>query len=89
MKDIIKLCKLVLLCVCLIVGLFFFAILHGCSKVDDSYSRFEIEYQESLPVANMLESPKRIIIITDKETGKTFLLVRDCGHYVGITQVRS
>lgn len=88
MKDnIIKLCKLVLLCMCLIVGLFFFAILHGCDKVDDSYSRFEIEYQESLPVANMLESPKTVII-TDKETGKTFLLVRDCGQYVGITQVK-
>ena len=83
MKDnIIKLCKLVLLCMCLIIGLFFFAILHGCDKVDDSYSRFEIEYKERLSVTDT------IFILTDKETGKTFLLVRDCGHYVGITQVR-
>lgn len=83
MKDnIIKLCKLVLLCMCLIIVLFFFAILHGCDKVDDGYSRFEIEYKESLSVTNT------IFILTDKETGKTFLLVRDCGHYVGITQVR-
>lgn len=82
MKDnIIKLCKLVLLCICLIIALFFFAILHGCDKVDDSYSRFEIEYKESLYINTT------IFILTDKETGKTFLLVRDYGNF-GITQVR-
>lgn len=50
-------------------------------KVDDSYSRFEIEHKESLSINTT------IFILTDKETGKTFLLVRDCGNF-GITQVR-